>query len=100
MIAVLGFRPWIAIWGPLVARVDFRPAGGPLARGLGALAAHPGVNRHYYFVTHVIYDDTPVARIAYAHTSTVFLESRRAHTGSRMRLADMLVTRAHEPIDV
>ena len=100
MIAVVCFRPWIAIRGPLGARVDFRPAGGPLALGVGALAAHPGVDRHHYFVIHVIGDDIPVVRIAYARTSSVFLESRRAHTGSRMRLADMLVTRAHEPIDV
>ena len=95
MIAVVCFRPWIAIRGPLGARVDFRPAGGPLALGVGALAAHPGVNRHYYFVTHVIYDDNPVARIACAHTSTVILKSQRAHTGSRVRLAAMLVTFAH-----
>ena len=100
MITVVCFRPWIAIWGPLVARVDFRPAGGPLARGAGALAAHPAVNRHHYFVIHVIGDDTPVVRIAYARTSTAVLKSWRAHTGSRMRLVAGLVTRAHEPIDV
>ena len=88
MIAVVCFRPWIAIWGPLVAR------------GAGALAAHPAVNRHHYFVIHVIGDDIPVVRIAYARTSSVFLNSRRARTGSGVRLVAWLVTRAHEPVDV
>ena len=78
----------------------FSARGRPARPQAGPPAAHPGVDRHYYFLIHVISDDIPVVRIAYARTPSVFLKSRRAHTGSRVRLVTWLVTRAHEPIDV